>query len=158
MNELTSGLANELACKYQTLLGFDFGTRSIGLATGQSITQSASPLAAIAAKGGVPIWQQLDAIIKDWQPAALIVGIPLALDGSELPITQAAKDFSVTLKNRYKLPVYGVDEQLTTRSAKEHLFDSGGYRALTKTNVDSVSAKIILETWFSRKADQIIVF
>lgn len=147
-----------LTLRYKTLMGFDFGTRSIGVAVGQSVTQSASPLAAIPAKQGTPIWEQLDPLVKEWRPEALVVGIPLTLDGTELSVTAVARNFALLLKNRYQQPVFGIDEQLTTRSAKEELFASGGFKALKKTDVDSLSARIILETWFSRKPEQIEVF
>lgn len=147
-----------LAERYKILLGFDFGTKSIGVAVGQSITQSASVLAAISAKNGLPIWPQLDPRLQEWQPEALVVGLPLAADNTELPVTAAAKNFARLLKERYQLPVYGIDEHLTTRSAKEELFAGGGYKALKKTNIDSLSAKIILETWFNRKPEQITIF
>jgi len=143
---------------YKTLMGFDFGMRSIGVATGQSITNSASSLAAIPAKWGIPVWEILDRLIREWQPQALIVGIPLALDNTELNVTAAARTFATHLKTRYQLPVYGIDEQLTTRSAKQELFADGGYRALKKADIDSLSAKIILETWFTRKPEQIQIF
>ncbi len=143
---------------YKTLMGFDFGMRSIGIATGQLITQSASSLSAIPAKQGIPVWGLLDKLIKEWQPQALIVGIPLGLDNTELTVTAAAREFALALTKRYSLPVYGIDEQLTTRSAKEELFADGGYKALKKANVDGLSAKIILETWFSRKPEQITIF
>lgn len=143
---------------YRTLMGFDFGMKSIGIAIGQLITQSASSMSAIPAKQGIPVWGLLDKLIKEWQPEALIVGIPLGLDNTELTVTGAAREFALALIKRYGLPTYGIDEQLTTRSAKEELFADGGYKALKKANVDGLSAKIILETWFSRKPEQITIF
>lgn len=147
-----------LTVRYRTLLGFDFGTRSIGVAAGQSITQTASPLIAVSAKHGLPIWEQLDPLLKEWRPEALVVGIPLAVNNSELSVTAAAKSFAKMLKERYQLPVYGIDEHLTTRSAKAELFAGGGFKALKKAHIDSLSAKIILETWFTRKPEQITIF
>lgn len=147
-----------LPLQYRSVMGFDFGMKSIGIAMGQSITQTASTLTTISAKQGIPAWETLDKLIKEWQPNALVVGIPLALDNTELSVTATAKAFALALKNRYHLPVYGIDEQLTTRSAKEELFAEGGYRALKKASVDSLSARIILETWFNRKPEQIMVF
>lgn len=149
---------NPLPFRYKILMGFDFGMRSIGVATGQSVTQTASSLSAVQAKAGIPHWEKLDRLIKEWQPEALVVGIPLALDNTELSITAAAREFASSLKARYQLPVYGIDEQLTTRSAKEELFADGGYKALKKADIDSLSAKIILETWFTRKREQIQIF
>ncbi len=129
------------------LLGFDFGMKRIGVAVGQTITQSARPLVTLKAKQGVPSWELLNKLIKTWQPNALVVGIPLNMDGTEQPLTQAAQAFSAALKQRYELPVYGVDERLSTKDARERLFSQGGYKALQDGQVDSVAAQLILQNW-----------
>lgn len=130
-----------------TFLGFDFGKKYIGVATGQLITRSARPLTSLKAHNGVPNWKELDTLIKEWAPAALIVGIPLNMDGTTQPITHLARAFKEELVQRFKLPVYEVDERLTTRAAREHLFEEGGYKNLEKTKVDQYAAKLILESW-----------
>ena len=134
-------------------LGIDFGTRNIGIASGQKITKTATPLKNIIAKNGIPCWPELDKIIAEWHPAALIVGVPVNLDGTEHWVTKAAEKFIVSLKERYKLPVYGVNEQLTTKAAKERVFEAGGYKALQKEEMDSIAAKLILEGWFLNNLD-----
>jgi len=129
------------------LLGFDFGMKRIGVAVGQTITQTARPLTTLKANQGIPQWEELNKLIKTWQPDALVVGIPLNMDGTEQPLTYAAQQFSVVLKQRYELPVYGIDERLSTRAARERLFKQGGYKALQDGQVDSVAAQLILQNW-----------
>lgn len=133
----------------EVLLGFDFGTKKIGVAVGQTITRTARPLDIIKATNGVPQWETMDKLIKTWQPDALVVGIPLNMDGTEQPITQAAKYFEDSLRERYQLPVFGIDERLTTREARNFLFDEGGYKALQGGQIDSVAAQLILQNWLN---------
>ena len=132
----------------EILLGFDFGTKRIGVAVGQTVTKTARPLCTIHAKNGEPQWNELNKIIKTWQPNAIIVGIPLNMDGTEQLLTQRAKQFANSLQEHYQIPVHGIDERLTTKNAREQLFSKGGYKALQKGQVDSVAAQLILETWF----------
>lgn len=130
-----------------SLLGFDFGTKSIGVATGQMITATAQPLAAIKANDGIPNWNTVEQVIKDWKPDVVVVGLPLNMDGSEQDITQRAKKFGNRLNGRFGVKVAFQDERLTTASAKEFIFERGGYKALEKGKIDSVSAALILESW-----------
>lgn len=132
----------------RTALGFDFGTRHIGIAYGQEITGSARPLKAIKAKDGVPNFDLIEALIKEWQPDILVVGLPLNMDGTEQPFTARAKKFANRLHGRFGLSVEMQDERLTTADAKQSLFNQGGYRNLQKDNIDCQSAVVILESWF----------
>lgn len=135
--------------KYNTLIGFDFGLRFIGVAVGQSFTRTASPLTTISARDGTPQWSDIDKIIKTWEPDAIVVGIPLNMDGTEQPITAAAKHFIQLLEERYHLPVLGMDERLSTKEAKDALFQAKGYKGLTRKAVNEVAAQLILESWFN---------
>ena len=128
-------------------LGFDFGLKHIGVAVGQCLTQTATPLTSLAAIDGLPSPAKLEDLIKEWQPDVLVVGIPLAMDNSKLSVTNAAQEFVNFLKTQTKLPVYAVDERLTTKEAKRLLFEKKGARALKKTAIDSLSATLILEDW-----------
>ncbi len=130
-----------------TVLGFDFGMKHIGVAVGQTITHTANPLTTLKAINGIPNWEEVALLIKTWGAKALVVGIPLNMDGTEQAITAAAKKFSNRLHDRFRLPVHPVDERLTTIEAKQQLFEAEGYRALDKKSVDSYSAKLILESW-----------
>ena len=131
----------------RSLMGFDFGTRSIGVATGQEITGTASPLTSLKANDGIPDWSQIEKILKEWQPDLLIVGLPLNMDGTEQEMTQRARKFGQRLHGRFGFQVEFKDERLTTTDAKARLFEHGGYRALGKSRVDAVSAQLILESW-----------
>ncbi len=132
----------------QSLLAFDFGEKHIGVAYGQAITQTARPLKNLKANNGQPIWQEVEKLIKEWQPEALVVGYPLNMDGTEQPLTLKAEAFCQALETRFQLPLYKMDERLSTVEAKSELFEKGGYRALTKANIDNLSAVLILESWF----------
>lgn len=131
------------------LLAFDFGKKRIGVAVGQTVTQTARPLVTIAAKDGIPDWQTVTPLIKKWQPDALVVGIPLNMDGTDQPLTNDARTFAKHLKDQYNLPVFEMDERLTTKDARERLFSEGGYKALQSGQIDQVAAQIILQNWFA---------
>lgn len=135
----------------QTVLAFDFGTNSIGCAVGQSITGTAQGLAAFRAQDGIPNWEEIEKIIKEWQPDQLIVGLPLNMDGSEQALTLRAKKFANRLHGRFGIPIALHDERLTTVEARSEIFERGGYKALKKGKVDSISACLILESWFENQ-------
>ncbi|MBX9587313.1 MAG: Holliday junction resolvase RuvX [Gammaproteobacteria bacterium] len=138
-----------------TVLGFDFGMKHIGVAVGQTITRTANPLTSLKAINGIPKWDEIAKIITTWNARALVIGIPLNMDGTEQPITAAAKKFGNRLEAQFKLPVHRVDERLTTVEAKQQLFDLSGYKALDKTAIDSYSAKLILESWLQSQASRL---
>ena len=135
----------------QTVLGFDFGMKRIGVAVGQTVTRTANPLLILSAHQGEPDWNEIEKLIHHWKPMALIVGRPLNMDGSTQSITDAAEHFANQLKSRYGLPVYEVDERLSSVEARSNMFEQGGYRALHKKRVDSVAAQIILQDWLERQ-------
>jgi putative holliday junction resolvase len=130
------------------LIAFDFGMKRIGVAVGQTLTKSARPLETLSAKNGVPDWKIIEKIVKKWSPEAFIVGIPLNMDGTLQPISYDAKRFAELLRVRFMLPVHEVDERLTTKDARERLFNEGGYKALQGGQVDQVAAQLILQNWF----------
>lgn len=130
------------------VLAFDFGLRRIGCAVGQMVTATASPLKVLLATSGTPNWGELQELIQYWQPRALLVGIPFHLDGQAQPITARAVEFAAQLHARFSLPVYGVDEVLTSIAA-ESFMQSTEDKIMRKQSLDSVSAKIILESWFA---------
>lgn len=131
------------------VLGFDFGMRYIGVAVGQTITQSANPVTTLTAKDGIPDWDHIADLIAHWRAQCLVVGLPLNMDGSHQAITQAAQRFAQRLAKRFGLPVEMVDERLSSVEAKERLYQTGGYQALKKSNIDSLAATVILQTWFA---------
>ncbi|MBU3021502.1 Holliday junction resolvase RuvX [Aestuariibacter sp. A3R04] len=133
--------------KSRTVLSFDFGTKSIGVAVGQEITGTASPLAALKAQDGVPDWNKVKALYSEWQPDLVVVGLPLNMDGTEQTVTLLAKRFANRLLGRFNVAVETWDERLSTADAKAMLFELGGYKKLTKDKVDSVSACVIFTSW-----------
>ncbi|MBO2657472.1 MULTISPECIES: Holliday junction resolvase RuvX [Shewanella] len=135
----------------KTVLGFDFGTKSIGIAIGQQLTGSASPLTSIKAMDGIPDWQQIAALIEEWQPDLVVVGLPLNMDGTEQEMTQRARKFANRIAGRFGVKVATQDERLTTADAKARLFELGGFKALTKGQIDAVSAVLIIESYFENQ-------
>ena len=133
-----------------TLLAFDFGTRSIGVAIGQRITGTARPLAALKAQDGTPDWNLIARLLKEWQTETVIVGLPLNMDGTEQPLTARARNFANKIHGRFGVAITLHDERLSTVEARAGLFEHGGFRALDKGSVDSASAVVILESYFDQ--------
>lgn len=130
-----------------TVLGFDFGLKRIGVAVGQTLTQSATPLATLPADNGTPDWQTIKKLIQEWQANSLVVGVPVSLGNDALSVTEAAQQFAIELEQRFALPVHTADERLTTKAAREQLYNEGGYKKLQSSEIDSVAAQLILEGW-----------
>ena len=124
--------------------------KSIGIAVGQEVTGTATPLNAIKARDGIPNWDTLADVFEEWQPNLVVVGLPLNMDGSYQQVTYAAKKFANRLQVKYKKPVEAWDERLTTADARAQLFDLGGFKKLEKGKVDSVSACLIVQSWMEQ--------
>lgn len=127
------------------VLGFDFGTKRIGVAVGQFVTQSASPITILTSKKGIPDWKSIETLKNEWKANAFVIGMPYNMDGTEQRITKGARQFGHQLKKMFKLPVYFVDERLTTKEA--HWFLKEKKPLHNDKNVDSLAAKIILESF-----------
>lgn len=132
----------------RTILAFDFGTKSIGVAIGQEITGTARALTSFKAQEGIPDWQKVEKLLSEWQPDLVVVGLPLNMDGTEQPLTARARKFANRLHGRFGVAIALHDERLSTVEARADLFERGGFRALDKGSVDAASAVIILESWF----------
>lgn len=130
----------------QQYLAFDFGTKHIGVAVGQTISESAQGLCQIKAQDGIPEWEELDKLIKEWKPDALVIGLPLNMDGSESQMSARARKFHNRLADRYTLPCYMMDERLSSREVKSRQTDSG--KNLSQ-EIDSLAAAVILESWMA---------
>ena len=133
----------------QTLLGFDFGTINIGIAVGQVITRSATALPSVKAKDGIPDWHVVTAVIEEWEPDAVVVGIPLNMDGTESEMSRRARKFGKRLHGRFNLPFYEADERLSSFEAKEWADRLGHHRHYKSKPVDGMAAQIILESWLN---------
>ena len=129
-----------------TALAFDFGVGQIGVAVGQTLTGSASPLSVLRARDGQPDWSQIESLLKEWRPDLLLVGLPLNMDGSESVFCARARKFARRLHGRFGLAVKMVDERLTTREAKARAAPRESYR---DHPVDNLAAQILLESWLN---------
>jgi putative Holliday junction resolvase len=134
---------------YQRILGFDFGTKRIGVASGQAVTGSASPLAPILARDGIPDWDKLTALITEWQPEALVVGLPLNMDDTESELSHLARKFARRLVARYQKPTFMCDERLSSHSARGLLMEVQERRKGKLPSLDSTAAVFITEAWLA---------
>jgi putative Holliday junction resolvase len=133
-----------------SVLGFDFGTRVIGVAVGNRLT-GARALTTVG-HNDAPDWQRLDALIREWRPATLIVGLPLTLDGGEQAMTRAARAFGDALGARYGIDVALVDERLTSHEAGRRFAArraAGSAKRKHAAEIDAIAAEVILENWLA---------
>jgi putative Holliday junction resolvase len=130
----------------QCVIGFDYGSKRLGVAVGQTVTATARPLATVPVNHQQPDWTRISALIQEWQPQALVVGIPSHADGSENAMTVAARCFCQQLQEHYQLPVYTIDERLSSVAAANLTKKT---KKSAKEPLDAVAAQIILESWLA---------
>jgi putative holliday junction resolvase len=139
----------------QIVLAFDFGLRRIGVACGDTVSQSASALETVPSGPGGPRWEVIGTMLRDWQPDMAVVGLPYNVDGSESDMTGAARGFAAELARRYALQVVLVDERYSSLDAEARLKsarESGLRRGrVAKSDIDAAAACVILERWFTEK-------
>ena len=128
-------------------MGFDYGLRRIGVAVGQMITGTASPLAPLRAQSGAPDWQAVQALLMEWQPSVVVVGEPLQMDGSDSEITRRARKFARRIHGRFGLKVVMADERLTSFEVKGWVRERCGPQNFGDFAVDSLAAMVIVEQW-----------
>jgi len=137
------------------VLSFDFGKRRIGVACGDTVSRSAAPLDAVSVAAGIPRWERMDALLREWQPGMAVVGLPYNVDGSENDMTGAARSFAAELARRFGIEVVMVDERYSSLEAAARLQtarESGlRRRRVAKSDVDAAAACVILERWFTEK-------
>ena len=133
---------------FKALLGIDYGRARIGIASGQMITKTASPIGTVEAFDGVPNWIELDKVMKRWNPSDIIVGLPLDTRDLDTDITRDARKFAIEIEERYKKPVHLINEAYSTREARWRL-ESVKDKKVSHIKVDAIAACIILETWMS---------
>jgi putative Holliday junction resolvase len=129
-----------------TLIGFDFGSRRIGVAVGETTTRIASPLGAIEGEANEARFEAIGRIVQEWHPAGFVVGLPRHADGSEHAVARLAEKFGRRLEARYKVPVMYVDETLTSAEAEASLRHNRT-RAGSKSDVDALAATLILQSY-----------
>ena len=135
----------------KTILAFDFGLRRIGVAVGQDVTGSASPLGVVENRDSGVNHAQLAALIKEWRPTNLVVGMPVHADGSPSTIQQHVKEFIGELE-RYGLPVDTIDERYTSIEAERVLKEAraaGSRGRISKEMIDSAAAVFIAERYLA---------
>lgn len=126
------------------IMAFDFGTQKMGMAVGQSTIESSNPLALFPMKDGIPQWEQLLKIVKQWQPDLFLIGLPLNMDDSESELSARARKFARRLRHQTNIETWMVDERLTTREARD-LQDQGRGK---KVAADSLAAALFIESWY----------
>jgi putative Holliday junction resolvase len=114
---------------------------------GNPVTGTSQPLTTLRARDGIPDWTQIAALIKEWQPAQLLVGQPLNMDGSESELSRLAGKFGRRLEGRFQLPVAFMDERLSSFEAKDMLREQGHSGDYRDQPADSLAAHLILQTW-----------
>ncbi|MDV6318350.1 Holliday junction resolvase RuvX [Chromohalobacter sp. HP20-39] len=131
------------------VLAFDYGTRRIGVAVGNEMLGSATALAPLPARNGIPDWQQIGQMLKEWQPDLLVVGLPLNMDGTESDMSRRARKFGNRLHGRFGKPVEVFDERGSTRAAKRIARDAGHRGNYRDDGVDGIAAQLILQSFFA---------
>lgn len=131
-----------------TLLGFDFGLARIGVASGELETGHAAPLTTLHDESNDARFAAIGRLIAEWRPVALVVGLPAHLDGREHELSARCRRFANQLHGRFALPVFAVDERLSSFAAEAELADAGvrGWRE-RKTVLDAAAARLILQTF-----------
>ena len=124
------------------IIAFDFGEKKIGVAVGQTSTNTSSPLQIIFNKDNKTNWISISSLLDEWKPDLILLGKPLNMDGSESEIMKKVDKFYKQLKSIYDADIEFVDERLTTFEAREILKDE------KQDNVDAHAAKILIDNWF----------
>ena len=132
-----------------TLLAFDFGIKRIGVAVGNSIAHTTQPLITLHGEQNEQRFAAIAALIKEWQPAALVVGLPCNDDGTPHEMTRLCRRFANRLKGRFNLPTILVDERYTSASASSQLTEMGVRGIRQKSVIDQVAAQHILQAYFN---------
>ncbi|MFT8229715.1 MAG: Holliday junction resolvase RuvX [Enterobacterales bacterium] len=132
--------------KTKFFICFDFGIKNIGVAIGQNITYTAQPLKILFTKNN--IFNEIRNIVKEWQPYAIIVGLPLDINGKDQYLTFKTREFAKNISKIVKIDIYLHDERFSTVEARSCIFNIKGYKGLKKYKIDDKSAVLILESWF----------
>ena len=150
-----------------TWLAFDYGDKRLGVAGGQTVTRVARPIETIPQRGRrgrhghddhvqSPDWRRLGRIIDEWRPCALVVGVPYTKDGRQTPLIKRIRRFIADLESRYNLPVFDVDERLSSYAARACLRAERKPAAgkTARNDIDAAAAAVILQTWFDARYEE----
>ena len=125
------------------IVAFDFGIKKIGVAVGQTETNTSSPLQIILNKNNMVNWNEINILLDEWKPDLILVGKPLNMDGTDSEIMKKVEKFYQKLKSMYEANYEYVDERLTTFEAREILKEN------EKNFVDANAAKILIDQWLN---------
>ena len=134
------------------MLAFDFGTRRVGVALGNTLTRSARPLTTIDEERGEPRFAAIAALIEEWQPDLLVVGVPVHADGTAHALTARAQRFARQLHGRFGVEVALADERFTTQAAQSVQDEGGAPGRRGRAARDQIAAQLILQGWFDERA------
>ncbi len=140
-----------MAGNITTVLGIDYGLKRIGIASGQTITGSASPITTLNQINGTTDWLALEKLVLQWRPQALIVGMPYYLDGKENDMTKVVEKFCLELEKRFNLPIFKINEALSSYEAEEILKKSTKIGKHNKHEIDKMAAAIIVQNWLDQQ-------
>lgn len=132
-------------------LCFDYGLKNIGVALGNTLTKEARPIAILAATNGKPRWEEIEALVAEWQPKAFVVGNPIDEDGGPTELSAKAAKFARQLEGRLGLGAKLHDERFSSKEAKLRARESGHKGDFVKQPIDDLAAAIILESWLNRE-------
>ena len=134
-----------------TVLGFDYGAKRIGIATGQTITRTATPVTTLTQVNSSPDWAGIQRLIEQWKPDALIIGVPYFLDGKESEMTKIVMNFGSELEQRFARPVLRVNETLSSYEAEEVLKKNTKIGKHNKQEIDKMAAALIVQSWLDQQ-------
>lgn len=137
-----------------TVLAFDYGRRRIGVAVGNLIINTATPLTTLANTDQGPDWPALEKLCAEWCPDLLIIGLPVMLDGSPSANYPEVENFAQAMDERFSMPIVLVDEKLSSVEAKEQIKaarQSGLRRRTRSGDVDKFAAQVILRSWLNQR-------
>ena len=133
------------------VMGFDFGSQKIGVAVGQLVTSTATPISIIKAKNGIPDWDEIRNLIEEWKPSLLVVGFPINMDDSESEMSRLSQKFARKLNGRFNLPFEMMDERLTSWEAKQVVRKKKTKPSERRRLVNMVAAQILLQAYLDSR-------
>jgi len=133
-------------------LCFDYGLKNIGVALGNTLTKEARPIAVLKAVNGKPRWDEVEGLVKEWQPKAFVVGNPIDEDGGPTELSARAAKFARQLEGRLNLEAVLHDERFSSKEAKLRAKESSHKGDFLKQPIDDLAAAIILESWLNRES------
>ena len=146
-------MPDPVPARHGTVLAFDFGEKRIGVAVGEWALRQAHPLTVIRGEANAERFASIAELLREWQPQSLVVGLPLALDGTPHAMTARCTRFANQLRGRFGLPVETAEERLTSVEAEERLREAGFNARGARDHLDAMAAQIILQCHFERPAE-----